>query len=225
MNYFGKVLAISVKDIISEGRTKKLVPAMLVFSLTVIIIFNFLFEPGTQNLKSLAPGILWVAFSFAGMLGLGRSFSDEQEQGTLKGMMLAPVDRSAIFLGKLLSNLLFLFGVEISSLLAFGIFFNLNILPLLPGLSAVLGLATFGFVTVGSLYSALASNIRLRELLLPVLLFPVIIPVLLAAVQLTGVVLRNQPIIEARGWLNLLIGYDGIFIVIGLLTFEYVIGE
>ncbi len=225
MGYFGKVLSITVKDLISETRAKKLVPAMLVFSLTIIIIFNFLFEPGTQNLESLAPGFLWVAFSFAGMLGLARSFSAEQEQGGLRGLMLAPMDRSAIFLGKLLSNLVFLFMVEFISLLAFGIFFNVNILPLLPGLGVILGLATFGFVTVGSLYSAMASNIRLREILLPVLLFPIIIPLLIAAVRLTAEVLKGQPVGVARGWMNLLIAYDGIFFVVGLLTFEHVIGE
>jgi heme exporter protein B len=225
MDYIGKVLAIAAKDLISETRAKKLMPAMLVFSLTVIIIFNFLFEPGTQNLDALAPGILWVAFSFAGMLGLSRSFAVEQEQGALRGLMLAPMDRSAIFLGKLLSNLVFLFGVELISLLAFGIFFNVNIFQFLPGLGAVLGLATFGFVTVGSLYSAMASNIRLREILLPVLLFPIIIPLLIAAVQLTTEVLKGQPLEAARGWMNLLIGYDGIFFVVGLLTFEHVIGE
>lgn len=225
MRYFRKVLAITVKDLLLEAHARELTPAMLVFSLIVIVIFNFTFEPGMQNRESIAPGILWVAFAFSGMLGLARSFAAEREQEAIRGLMLAPMDHSVIYLGKLLSNLVFLFFVEVISILAFGIFFNINIFPLLPGLGAVMGLATLGFVAVGTLYAAMASNIRLREVLLPVLLFPIIVPVLIAAVKATGGILDGKQLSDLRGWLNLLIGYDCIFIVVGVLTFEYVIGE
>ncbi len=225
MKYFKKVLAITVKDLLLEAHTKELTPAMLIFSLIVIVIFNFSFEPGMQNSDIITPGILWIAFVFAGMLGLARSFAEEHEQEAIRGLMLAPVDHSAIYLGKTLSNLIFLFCVEIISVLAFGIFFNINIFPILPGLAVVLGLATPGFVAVGTLYAAMASNIRLREILLPVLLFPIIVPVLIAAVKITGAVLKGQPLSGVSGWLNLLAAYDGIFIIVGVLTFEYVIEE
>ncbi len=225
MKYFGKVFTIAVKDLLSEARARKLTPAMMVFSLIVIIIFNFVFEPGFHKIESLGPGILWVAFSFAGMMGLARSFSAEQEQGALRGLMLAPMDRSAIYLGKLISNIIFLFGIEFISLLAFSVFFNIDIFHLLPGLGAVLGMATLGFVAIGTLYSAMVLNIRMREVFLPVLLFPVMVPVLIAAVQSTEQVLKGNPLSDAGNWLGLLAAYDVIFTVIGLLTFEFVIGE
>ncbi len=225
MKYFGKVFTIAKKDLLSEVRARKLTPAMMVFSLIVIIIFNFVFEPGLQRVESLGPGILWVTFSFAGMMGLARSFSSEQEQSALRGLMLAPVDRSAIYLGKLISNLIFLFGIEFISLLVFSVFFNIDIFRFLPGLGAVLGIATLGFVAIGTLYSAMVLNIRLREVFLPVLLFPVMIPVLIAAVQLTAHVLEGNSLSDAGKWLGLLAAYDVIFLTVGLMTFEFVIGE
>jgi heme exporter protein B len=225
MKYFHRVFAIAVKDLLSEVRARKLTPAMAVFSLIVIIIFNFVFEPGIQKAETIGPGILWVAFSFAGMMGLARSFSSEQEQGALRGLMLAPVDRSAIYLGKLISNLIFLFGVEIISLLVFSVFFNLDLFRFLAGIGAVLGIATLGFAATGTLYSALVLNVRLRELFLPVLLFPVMVPVLIAAVQLTSLVLQGNRLSENGKWLGLLAAYDVIFLTVGLMTFEFVIGE
>jgi heme exporter protein B len=225
MKFIRKVFAIAMKDLLSEARARELTPAMLVFSLTVIIICNFTFEPGMQNHEAIAPGILWVAFAFAGMLGLSRSFTAEREQEAIRGLMLAPMDRGAIYLGKLISNLIFLFGVELISLFAFGIFFNVDILRYLPGLGLIIILGTLGFVAVGTLYAAMTSNVRLREVLLPVLLFPIVVPVLIAAVKATGEVLQGQQLSAVRGWLNLLGVYDGIFIVVGVLTIEYVIGE
>ena len=139
--------------------------------------------------------------------------------------MLASVDRSAIYLEELISNLIFFFGIEFISLLVFSVFFNIDIFRLLPGLGAVLGIATLGFVAIGTLYSAMVLNIRLREVFLPVLLFPVIIPVLIAAVQLTGNVIEGNRLSDAGKWLCLLAAYDVIFLTVGLMTFEFVIGE
>lgn len=225
MNYLRKVLTIAGKDLRSEARTRELTPAVLVFSLIVIVIFNFAFEPGARKQELLAAGVLWVAFTFSGMLGLVRSFAVEGEQGAILGLMLAPMDRSAIYLGKLLSNFIFLSVVETVGLLAFGVFFNFDLFPILHRLAVVLVLATLGFVAVGTLYAAMAANIRLREVLLPVLLFPVIVPILIAAVRATGGVLDGQSLETVSGWLKLLGAYDGIFLVVGVLTFEYVIGE
>jgi heme exporter protein B len=225
MKFFGKVFTIAVKDLLSEVRARKLTPAMIVFSLIVIIIFNFVFEPGLQKVETIGPGILWVAFSFAGMMGLARSFSSEQEQGALRGLMLAPVDRSAIYLGKLISNLIFLFGIELISLLVFSVFFNIDIFRFLPALGVVLGIATLGFVSIGTLYSAMVLNIRLREVFLPVLLFPIMIPVMIGVVQLTAQVLQGNRLSESGKWLGLLAAYDVIFLTVGLMTFEFVVGE
>lgn len=223
--YFSAVWAMVMKDLRSEVRGREFTPAMLIFALIVIIIFNFLFEPGTEGWMDIAPGILWAAFSFAGMLGLARSFLMEREQGAIMGLMLASIDRSAIYLAKLLSNLIFLLGVEVISLFAFGIFFSIEVFPFLPGLLAVFVLATLGFSAVGTLYAAVASNIRLRDIFLPLLLFPVIVPVLIAAVKVTGGVLEGETLSEVGGWMKLLLAYDGLFIAVGVLTFEYVIGE
>ncbi len=225
MRYLHKVAAIAIKDLRAEARTRDLTPAMLVYSLIVIVVFNFVFEPGVAERGSLAPGVLMIAFTFAGMLGLSRSFAAEREEEALRGLVLAPMDRSAIYLGKLLSNLAFLFGIALTSLLAVGFFFNLDILRVLARLALVLLLAILGFVAVGTIYAGLASNIRFREVLLPILLFPVIVPILIAAVNAMGMIMRDRPMADASQWLRLMVGYDAIFVIVGVLIFDNVVRE
>ncbi len=225
MRYLKKILVIAIKDIRLEARSREQIPAMILFSLIVIVIFSFTFKPGLENREVLAPGILWVAFTFAGMLGLTRSFSSEMEQGAIRGLVMSPVAPSAIYLGKVLSNLVFLIVTEAINLLAFSIFFNIDIFPVLPGLAVIVVLATFGFVVVGTLYTAMMSNIHLRELLLPILFLPILIPVLIAAVNATGGVIQGESLNKLSTWLNMLLAYDIIFLIIGLLTFEYVVEE
>ena len=198
---------------------------MLVFALIVVVVFNFAFEPGLRSREVLAAGILWVAFAFAGMLGLARTFAAEQEQEALKGLRLAPIDRSAIYLGKLQSNLIFLLGVEMISLVAFGVFFNIDLVSILPRLAVVVLLGTLGFVAVGTLYAAVAANAHLREVMLPILFFPIVIPVLIAGVKATGLVLKGKIFADMQSWITLLAAYDVVFIVVGILTFEYVIAD
>jgi len=223
-SYLRKVLAIVAKDVATELRTKEMVSAMFVFSLLVILIFNFAFDLRAENQQTVAPGVLWVAIVFAGMLGLSRSFVLERDRGVLDGLLLAPIDRSAIYFGKMIGNVLFISVVEIVVLPVFVILFNQSAatLPLLVG---VVILGTIGFASVGTLFSAMAVHTRAREVLLPIMLFPVVVPVMLAAVRLTAAVLDQTPFEDVSHWLTLLVAFDAIFIAASFILFEYVVEE
>ena len=224
MSYLRKVLAIVAKDVAAELRTREMLSSMFVFSLIVILIFNFAFDLRAENQKTLAPGVLWVAIAFAGMLGLSRSFIMEKDRGSMEGLLLTPVDRSAIYLGKMLGNVLFITVVEIIILPIFMVLFNLPA-DVLPPLLGVMILGTIGFAGVGTLFSAIAVHTRAREVLLPILLFPVVIPVLLAAVKLTAAILDGVPFAEVRNWFSLLVAFDLIFLALSFILFDYVMEE
>jgi heme exporter protein B len=226
MNLIGflrKVLAIVHKDIIAELRTKEMFSSMFVFALLVIVIFNFAFELRVANVKQVAPGVLWVTFTFAGMLGLSRSFILEKDKGCLEGLLLAPVDRSVIYFGKVLGNLIFMSVVEAIVLPVFWVLFNPPLFS--PAFILVTVLGTVGFAGVGTLFSAIAVHTRAREVMLPILLFPIVVPLMIAAVKITGGLLDNQPLSEMRNWLNLLVGFDVIFLTVSYMTFDYVVEE
>ena len=224
MSYLRKVLAIVAKDVVVELRTREMLSSMFVFSLLVILIFNFAFDLRAENQRALAPGVIWVAIAFAGMLGLSRSFIMEKDRGSMEGLLLTPVDRSAIYLGKFLGNVLFISVVEVIILPIYMVLFNLSAreLPLLVG---VMLLGTVGFAGVGTLFSAMAIHTRAREVLLPVLLFPVVIPVMLAAVKLTSAILDGLPLAEVQNWLSLLVAFDLIFLALAFMLFDYVMEE
>lgn len=223
MAFAKKILAIVHKDIIAELRTKEMFSSMFVFALLVIVIFNFAFELRVDNVKQVAPGVLWVAFTFAGMLGLNRSFILEKDKGCLEGLLLAPVGRSAIYFGKMLGNLIFMSVVEAIVLPIFWVLFNPPLFS--PALILVVVLGTVGFAGVGTLFSAIAVHTRAREVMLPILLFPVVVPLMIAAVKTTGGLLDGQPLAEMRNWLNLLVGFDVIFLTVSYMTFDYVVEE
>jgi len=225
ISYFLKVWAILWKDIIAELRTKEMVTSMLVFSILVIVIFNFAFDPGSTAMRESAPGILWVAFCFAGMLGLSRSFVAESEHSCLQGMMLCPVDRSAIYLGKMLGNFIFMSIIELITLPIFFVFFDLRINSSTPMILLITTLGTLGFTIVGTIISAISVNTKAREVLLPIVLFPLIVPVLIASVKATGKILSGKPYVDIAGWVQLLAGFDVIFLVVCFLTFEHAIEE
>jgi heme exporter protein B len=224
MSYIRKIIAIVAKDVAAELRTREMLSSMFVFSLLVILVFNFAFDLRAENQKTLAPGVLWVAIAFAGMLGLSRSFIMEKDRGSMEGLLLTPVDRSAIYLGKMLGNLLFIGVVEVIILPIFIVLFNLSAeyLPLLVGI-VILG--TIGFAGVGTLFSAMAVHTRAREVLLPILLFPVVIPVMLASVKLTAAVLDGVPFADVQNWFSLLVGFDLIFLALSFILFDYVMEE
>jgi heme exporter protein B len=224
VGYWRKVFAIVGKDVATEIRTKEMVSAMFVFSVLILFIFNFTFDLRAENLQTVAPGVLWVAITFAGMLGLSRSFVLERDRGVLDGLLLAPVDRSAIYFGKMLGNVLFISLVEVIILPVFIILFN-QPAATLPWLAGVVILGTIGFAGVGTLFSAMAVHTRAREVLLPIMLFPVIIPMILSAVRLTSAILDNTPLAEASHWLALLVAFDAIFIAASFMLFEYVVEE
>ena len=170
-----------------------------------------------------APGIIWVAVSFAGTLGLNRAFVIEQDKGSLAGLLLAPVDRATIYFGKMLGNLLFMLVVEAFLLPLVMVFFNL---PLLTGPHLlVLFLGTFGFAAVGTIFAGIAVNTRAREVLLPILLFPVLVPVLVAGVKMTGGLLDGETLADLADWLRLVVIFDLVFALVAYLTFEYVVEE
>lgn len=223
-NYFGAVRAVAWKDLAAELRSRELLSAMLIFALLVILIFNFALELDRTARETVTAGVLWVTFAFAGTLGLNRSMAIEKDRGCLDGLLLAPVDRSAIYFGKALSNLAFMLIVEVIVLPVYFILYNpRNFFN--PGFLGVILLGSIGYVAVGTLLSTMAVQTRTRDVLLPILLFPLVIPVLVSAVQASKGFLSGLPIDEIVPWLNLLVVYDVIFIAAAFMFFDYVVEE
>ncbi len=222
MRYLGQVWAIVRKDLAVERRSRELLTAMFVFALTVILVFSFSFELRVERTHEVAPGVLWVAITFAGMLGLGRSFVLERDQGCLDGLLLAPIDRSAIFVGKMLGNLIFISLVE---LVVLPVYLALFDLPFRLLLLVVVLLGTIGYAAVGTLFSAIAVHGRAREVLLPVLLFPIAIPAVIAAVKLTAGLFDAQPWENIAIWFHFLLAFDVIFLTLAILAFDAVLEE
>ncbi len=219
------ILTIAWKDIISEFRSRETISSMLIFCLIVVIIFNFMFEPGSTSVLEMIPGILWVAITFAGILGLNRSFIYEVDQGCLLGLLLCPVDHIVVYLGKMLGNFFFMLIMEIIIIPLMIILFNLNIASILLPLALIVFLGTLGFAAVGTLLSAISVNTRAREIMLPVLLFPVSIPIILSAVKATGSLIQTGSLDGALSWLKILVAFDIIFLVLSSLLFEYVVED
>lgn len=221
---FGRALAAVVwKDLAAELRSRELLSAMLVFALLVIMIFNFALELEPKMRQTITSGVLWVTFAFAGTLGLNRSMAMEKDRGCLDGLLLAPVDRSAIYFGKAIGNLIFMLLVEVIVLPVYSVLYNVNLFN--PGLLLVILLGSIGYVVVGTLLSSMAVQTRTRDILLPILLFPVIIPVFIASVKASAGFLQAIPMDEIWPWLNLLIVYDVIFTAVGFMVFDYVVEE
>lgn len=216
-------MAIVRKDLTAELRSFELISAMLVFSLLVIIIFNFALELDVKVRQSVTSGVLWTTFAFAGTLGLNRSMATEKDRGCMDGLLLAPVDRSAIYFGKALSNLAFMLIVEAIVLPVYSMLYNINLFRL--DLLGIILLGSIGYTAVGTLLSAMSVQTRTREVLLPILLFPVTIPVLLAAVKASGGLLAGAEPSEVLTPLNILIVYDLVFIATAFMVFDHVVEE
>ncbi len=220
-----QVFTIIGKDLIMELRSKDVILSMLVFALIVVAVFNFIFEPGSQEIRTTAPGILWVAIIFAGNLGLSRSVTREHENSKMQGLLLCPIDRSMIFIAKVVGNVLFICIVELISIPVMVILFDLTILPVLGPLALVLFLGTVGFAGVGTLFSTISTNTKSREVMLPILLFPVSIPIILSATKSTTALLNGNPSSQVWSWVQILIAFDVIFLVACYLLYEYVLEE
>jgi heme exporter protein B len=215
--------AIIRKDMTEEWRSRELFSAMLVFALLVILIFNFALELDASARASVTSGVLWVTFAFAGTLGLNRSMATEKDRGCLDGLLLAPVDRAAIYFGKVIGNLVFMIIVELIILPIYSVLYNTNLFH--PGLLLVILLGSIGYVAVGTLLATMAVQTRTRDILLPILLFPLVIPVLIPAVKASGGFLQGLHFSEVQNWINLLVGYDVIFTSIAFMIFDAVVEE
>ena len=223
--YLSQVKAIIWKDFVTELKTRELFSSMFVFAVLVMLIFIFSINLSIVNASQVGPGVLWVAILFAGTLGLNRSFSLEKENGCLQGLMLAPVDRSAIFFGKMLSNLAFLLIMEAFLLPVFMIFFNVDIGSHLGPLVAVLLMGTLGFSALGTLLSSLSSNLKTREIMLPILLYPLMVPIAIGSVQLTGQILDGKSLADMMNWVGLILCFDIIFISASIMTIDHILEE
>ncbi len=216
--------AVIWKDLSAELRSRELLSSMLVFALLVILIFNFALELDATTRATVTSGVLWVTFVFAGTLGLNRSLAIEKDRGCLDGLLLAPVDRTAIYFGKAASNLVFILIVAAIVLPVYSVLYNTNLFAH-PGLLLVILLGAEGYVAVGTLLATMAVQTRTRDMLLPILLFPVVIPVLVAAVKASSAYLQVLPAEEITPWINLLVTYDIVFTAVAFMVFEYVVEE
>ncbi len=225
MSQLSLVWTLAQKDLRVEYRSRQAFLTTLFFALLILVIFNFAFDPGSPATREAAPGILWVAFLFPGVIQLNRSFQAEAEEGTMQGIVLSPIDRGAFFLGKLLANWLFLVLIDVLILAAFVLFYNFNLSSPLLWVLLVMVLASAGFTAVGTVFAAMLSSMQGRDVLLPILLFPILVPIILAAVNATQEVLIRQEMEFFSSWIKLLVGFDVIFISAGFLVFDYVVGD
>ena len=224
LRHYGRAVgAVLWKDLAAELRSKELISSMLVFSLLVIMIFNFALALDRTARENVAAGVLWVITAFTGTLGLNRSLAQEKDRGSLDGLLLAPIDRSALYFGKMLGNILFIGAIQVILLPIFTVLFNVNMLQAWLLLIVLLG--TIGYSAVGTLLASLAVHSRSRDVMLPILLFPVALPLLVAAVTATGNVLIAASWDEISPWINLLVVYDVIFVAVAFMLFEYVVEE
>jgi heme exporter protein B len=223
VTYVRRALTVAWKDLVVEGRSKETLNALLFFSLALLFVFQFALGPDRERLAAVLPGLLWLGFILSSVLGLGRAFLVERENDCWEALLLTPGDKSAIYLGKLAGSLVLMAVVETLVLALFVLFFNVDLGSALPGLALVIGLGTVGIAAVGTLFAAMTAQVRARELLFPVLLLPVLVPVLLGTVKATEALLLREPLAAVAHWLKLLVAADIIYLAIGLLTFDFIL--
>jgi heme exporter protein B len=221
--YMRRAWIVVWKDVLSERRSKESLNALIFFSILLLFVFQFALGPERARVEAALPGLLWLGFILAGLLAFGRTFLVERENDCWEGLVLSPGDKSAIYLGKLAGNVLLMAVVEAVLLVLFTVFFGLDFTGVLPALCLVLALGTMGLAAVGTLFGAITAQLRARELLFPVLLLPAVVPILLGAVSATQSVILGQPLAEAVAWLKLLAAADLVYLVVGVLTFEFVL--
>lgn len=222
--YLGHVLAVARKDLVLELRSRERLLSTGTFAVLVAVVFSFSLDP-TLRARSLAGAMIWVTIFFAGMLGLGRSFGMEREQDALAGMLLAPVGRGALFLGKFLANLAILLAVEVLVFPVYGLFFSLDFAGSLAGLAGLVFLASFGFMLLGTLFAAVSAHTRLGETVLPILLLPLLLPVVIFAVSGTQRLMVGRPVAEVAGSFRMLLAFDLIYLIVCTAVFGAVVEE
>jgi heme exporter protein B len=222
---FAAAWLIARKDLAIEFRTRSAFLSAMILSLLSLVVFFFSFDATAVRPLDMAPGVLWVTFTFSGLLGLHRSFGVEAQERAMDALLVAPIPREAIFLGKALANLVFVLGVQAVALPAVGLFYNLPMAPIFLPLAGVMLLAAIGLVCVGTLFSGITSNTRMAELLLPVLALPFFVPIVLPAAQSTAQLLAGRPLAESMGWLRILLAFDLVFLYACTLVFPFTLED
>ena len=224
MTFVRLVAVVMFKDLRAELRTKEAVNASLSFALVILLLFSFAFDPDEETTRAISGGLLWIVFAFAGTLLLNRSFARELPNDCLDALISAPIPGSALLLGKALANFLLVLAVELIALPLYGIFYNVHWTAQLPQLLLVILLTTWGMTITGTIFSALTVNIRLREVMLPILNFPILVPALLGAMRLTTDLVAGQPITaDSEAWLKMLIGFDVMYTAVSLVLVETIL--
>jgi heme exporter protein B len=224
MRFLRQTLTIAHKDLRAELRSKEALNASLSFAIVILLLFSFAFDPSVEQTREMAGGLLWIVFAFAGALVLNRSFARELANDCLDALVASPVSGAALFLGKALTNMVVLMAIEALCLPLFGIFYNIRWTDQFWTLVLILLLATWGLTVIGTMFSALTVNLRLRELMLPTLVYPIMIPCLLPAIQLTTAVIGGQPLgPELYMGLRLIVGFDIIFTALALVLVETIL--
>ena len=224
MAFVRSVLVVMLKDLRAEIRTKEAINASFAFALVILVLFSFAFDPEADTTKALSGGLLWIVFAFAGTLILNRSFARELPNDCLDALVAAPISGAALFLGKALANYVLVLAMEAISLPVFGVFYNVHWTSQLGELCLVLALGTWGLTVIGTFFSALTVNIRLREVMLPMLTYPILVPALMAAMQLSMELISGNAIgPETERWLKMLIGFDVAYTAVSVFLVETVL--
>jgi heme exporter protein B len=224
MSIFNNALSIAWKDLYSEWKTRQVLTTMIIFAGLVIVVCSFAFDPTNNTTKAVIPGAIWIIIVFSGILGLNRSFVSEQKNDNMHALLTAPLDAASIYLGKFLANFIMLLIVEIVAIPFLFLLFDFREMGSFPYFILVLFIGSFGFVAIGTFLAALAANSRSSEMLLPIMLFPLVSPILIGAVQATKIILTNiDKLPNAISWIQLIGGYNVIFFVLCVLLFEYVL--
>ena len=226
VSFLSAARTIFLKDLRAEFRTKEVFNAAAVFSLLVIVIFSMAFEPTSAMARQMSGGLLWLAFTFSGLLALSRTFAREVPNDCILALRMAPISPAAVYLGKLLSNLLFLGALNLLLLPLFAVFYNVRLDEKVLTLSGIVLLGSWGLAAVGTTFAAISTSVRLRELMLPVLLFPIEIPLVLSLVEATtAVLLEADPLVTVRTWLQVCLGFNIIFTTLSLMLFDHLLED
>lgn len=224
MSFLSQSFTIAGKDLRSEFRSKETINATLSFAVVILLLFSFAFEPTSEQIEQLTGGLLWLVFAFAATLVINRSFARDLPNDCLDALLASPISGAALFFGKAMANFVLLLAVELISLPIYGLFYNVAWTRQFWPLMLVVFLTTWGMAVVGTTFSAMTVNLRLRELMLPMLVYPILIPCLLAAIQLTAVLMAGKPIEgDMRLWLRLLVGFDVIYTALALTLVDNVL--
>lgn len=224
MKFLRQVLVVAHKDVRAELRTKEAVNASFAFALVVLLLFSFAFDPESDTTKEIAGGLLWIVFAFAAALILNRSFARELPNDCLDGLISAPIPGAALFLGKALANYGLVLSVELIALPVFGIFYSLNLMPYLGNLVLILVLGAWALTIIGTMFSALTVNIRLREVMLPMMTYPILSPALMGAMRLAAVLIQGQSLTgDNLIWLKLLVGFDAVYTAAALVLVDFIL--